>query len=136
MGLPNPTAARRAVRPAAATPRTVQLALVDDSGVEQLAGATHRVIPDRIEVATLLIAAAITQGTATVVGARPDHLTAVLEVLAATGADTVLGPDHSATRAFAKASITMDRVDLWQARLALKTLRLDQRQATAETSEG
>jgi len=47
-----------------------------------------------------------------------------------------LGPDHSATRAFAKASITMDRVDLWHARLALKTLRLDQREAIAEAEEG
>ena len=33
----------------------------------------------------------------------------------------------SATKALTRASITMDRVDLWQARLALKTLRLDQR---------
>ena len=56
-------------------------------------------------------------------------------VLAATGAATVLGPDHSATRAFAKASITMDKVDLWRARLAMKTLRLDQREAIAEAAE-
>jgi len=30
----------------------------------------------------------------------------------------------------------MDRVDLWHARLALTTLRLDQRQAIAEAAEG
>jgi UDP-N-acetylglucosamine 1-carboxyvinyltransferase len=59
---------------------------IEIHGVEQLAGATHRVIPDRIESATLLIAAAMTRGTATVVGACGDHLTAVLETLAATGA--------------------------------------------------
>ncbi len=53
----------------------------------------------------------------------------------ATGAATVLGPDHSATRAFARAAATMDRVDLWRARLALKTLRRDQRQAIAEAVE-
>jgi len=46
-----------------------------------------------------------------------------------------LGPDHSATRAFAKASITMDRVDLWHARLALKTLRAEQREAIAAAVE-
>ncbi len=53
----------------------------------------------------------------------------------ATGAATVLGPDHSATRAFAKAAATMDRVDLWRARLAMKTLRRDQREAIAEAAE-
>ena len=37
---------------------------------------------------------------------------------------------------FAKAAQTGDRVDLWRARLALKTLRLDQRQAIAEAAEG
>ena len=56
-------------------------------------------------------------------------------LLAAAGATKVLGPDHSATRALARASITMTTADLWQARLALKTLRLDQRQAIAEAVE-
>ena len=58
----------------------------------------------------------------------------VLELVEA-GAATVLGPDHSATRAFAKAAATMDRVDLWHARLALKTLRKDQREAIAEAAD-
>ncbi len=40
------------------------------------------------------------------------------------------------TKALAKASITMDRVDLWHARLAVKTLRRDQREAIAEVAEG
>ncbi len=57
-------------------------------------------------------------------------------LLAATGAAEVLGPDHRATRAFAQAAITMAKVDLWHARLALKTLRLDQRQAIAAAAEG
>ncbi len=63
--------------------------------------------------------------------------------LAAAGAVQVLGVDHGVTKALAKASITMDRVDLWHARLAVKTLRLavkslrkDQRQAIAEAAEG
>ena len=46
-----------------------------------------------------------------------------------------LGPDHSATKALARASITMTKVDLWHARLALRTLRLDQREAIAEAAE-
>jgi len=54
-------------------------------GVERLEGARYRVIPDRIEVATLLLAAAITGGSATVTHARADHLAAVLEKLDAAG---------------------------------------------------
>ncbi len=56
-------------------------------------------------------------------------------LLAAAGAAKVLGARHSATRAFARAAATMDRVDLWHARLALRTLRLDQRAAIAEAAE-
>ncbi len=51
------------------------------------------------------------------------------------GAAQVLGPEHGATRALAKASITMAKVDLWHARLALKTLRKDQREAIAAVGE-
>ena len=50
-------------------------------GVEHLGGATHRVLPDRIEAGTLLCAAAITGGEVTVLGARPGHLTAPLALL-------------------------------------------------------
>ncbi len=57
-------------------------------------------------------------------------------VLATAGAAQVLGARHSVTRAFARAAATMDRVDLWRARLALKCLRLDQREAIAEAAEG
>ena len=59
----------------------------------------------------------------------------VLELVEA-GAARVLGPDHSATRAFAKAAATMGKAELWRARLALKTLRRDQRQVIAEAAEG
>ena len=47
----------------------------------------------------------------------------------------MLGPDHSATRALAKAAVTMAVVDLWRARLAIKTLRRDQREAIAAVME-
>ncbi len=55
--------------------------------------------------------------------------------LAAAGAAKVLGPDHGATKALARAAVTMAKVDLWHARLALKTLRKDQREAIAEVAE-
>ncbi len=38
-------------------------------------------------------------------------------------------------RGWPKAAQTMARVDLWHARLALKTLRLDQREAIADAAE-
>ncbi len=46
------------------------------------------------------------------------------------------GADHGVTKALAKASSTMAKVDLWHARLAVKTLRKDQREAIAEAGEG
>lgn len=52
------------------------------TGVKKLHGAEHEVIPDRIEAATFLIAAAATNGVVTVKGARADHLRAVLDKLA------------------------------------------------------
>ncbi len=56
--------------------------------------------------------------------------------LATAGAAKVLGVDHGVTMALAKAAVTMDRVALWHARLAVKTLRRDQREAIAEVGEG
>ena len=51
------------------------------TGVKQLHGVEHEVIPDRIEAATFAIAAAATDGEVTLKGARPDHLHAVLDKL-------------------------------------------------------
>ncbi len=51
------------------------------------------------------------------------------------GAAQVLGPDHGVTNALGRASITMAPVDLWHARLAIKTLRRGQREAIAEAGE-
>ncbi len=47
----------------------------------------------------------------------------------------VPGDDHGVTKALAKAAITMAKADLWQARLAIKTLRRNQREAIAEVAE-
>ena len=55
------------------------------SGVKELRGAEHEVIPDRIEAATFAIAAAATDGEVTIHGARPDQMSAVLDKLREAG---------------------------------------------------
>ena len=55
------------------------------TGVKELHGAEHEVIPDRIEAATYAIAAATTNGQITLHGARADHLHAVLDKLKDSG---------------------------------------------------
>lgn len=50
-------------------------------GVEKLHGTSHTIIPDRIEAATLMIAAAATGGCVQIENVRPDHLSAVIAVL-------------------------------------------------------
>ncbi len=55
--------------------------------------------------------------------------------LATAGAAKVLGVDHGVTMAFAKAAESMAPADLWLARIAVKTLRRDQRKAIAEVAE-
>ena len=55
-------------------------------GVEQLHGATHRILPDRIESATFLAAVAAAGGDLTLTGADPASLDAVLDKLRETGA--------------------------------------------------
>ncbi|TDL32912.1 UDP-N-acetylglucosamine 1-carboxyvinyltransferase [Jeotgalibacillus sp. S-D1] len=46
-------------------------------GVESLHGATHNIIPDRIEAGTFMVAAAITNGNVLIENAVPEHLTSV-----------------------------------------------------------
>lgn len=55
------------------------------TGLPELHGAEHEVIPDRIEAATFAVAAAVTKGELTLKGARPDHLGAVLDKLREAG---------------------------------------------------
>jgi UDP-N-acetylglucosamine 1-carboxyvinyltransferase len=59
---------------------------IEIEGVPELAGARHRIIPDRIEAGTLLVAGAITGGDVVVTGAAPSHLTATLAKLEECGA--------------------------------------------------
>jgi UDP-N-acetylglucosamine 1-carboxyvinyltransferase len=56
-------------------------------GGKPLHGARHRVIPDRIEAGTYLVAGALVGDGVEVAGARADHLEALLAQLAACGID-------------------------------------------------
>src|SRR5579862_5326381 len=55
-------------------------------GVESLHGATHSVIPDRIEAGTFLVAGVITGGDLLLTNCEPQHLTALLQKLKECGA--------------------------------------------------
>jgi UDP-N-acetylglucosamine 1-carboxyvinyltransferase len=64
-------------------------------GVERLHDCDYRVIPDRIEAASFLLAGAITRSPITVAAVCPEHLQPVLEKLAETGIAVVAdGPDR------------------------------------------
>ena len=54
-------------------------------GVERLHGASHAIMPDRIETGTFLVAAAAAGGDVTLTGARAGTLEAVLDKLAEAG---------------------------------------------------
>jgi UDP-N-acetylglucosamine 1-carboxyvinyltransferase len=62
-------------------------------GVSALRGAQHRVIPDRIEAASFVIAGALTDGDVRVTGARSAHLDAFLIKLKEAGVD-IAGDDN------------------------------------------
>ena len=62
-------------------------------GVESLGGASHDVLPDRIETGTYLVAAAMTGGKVRAVNTAPETLEAVLIKLAEAGAKVTTGDD-------------------------------------------
>jgi len=57
-------------------------------GVERLHGASHRVLPDRIETGTYAAAAAITGGTLVLKGTRIELIDSVVDILAKAGVET------------------------------------------------
>ncbi|MEP7337094.1 MAG: UDP-N-acetylglucosamine 1-carboxyvinyltransferase [Acidobacteriota bacterium] len=57
------------------------------TGVESLGGANHRIIPDRIETGTFIVAAAITHGELEITDCNPAHLTSVIDKLRAVGVE-------------------------------------------------
>jgi UDP-N-acetylglucosamine 1-carboxyvinyltransferase len=62
-------------------------------GVEKLIGTRYRVVPDRIETGTFLIAAAITGGKVKLKDTDPTLLDAVLDKLRESGAEITCGDD-------------------------------------------
>jgi UDP-N-acetylglucosamine 1-carboxyvinyltransferase len=54
-------------------------------GVENLHGAEHTVIPDRIEAGTFLVAGAITDGDLTLTNCAPEHLASIISKLEQAG---------------------------------------------------
>ena len=62
-------------------------------GRERLGGCQHRVLPDRIETGTFLVAGAITGGRVRVAGAEPANLDAVIAKLREAGAKIGVGAD-------------------------------------------
>ncbi len=62
-------------------------------GVESLHGCTYRVMPDRIETGTYLVAAAATRGSIKLTATSADYLEAVIFKLEEAGADITTGAD-------------------------------------------
>ena len=62
-------------------------------GVDSLGGTAYRVMPDRIEAGTYLVAAAISGGRIKLKNTRPDIMDAVLQSLREAGAKLTLGDD-------------------------------------------
>jgi UDP-N-acetylglucosamine 1-carboxyvinyltransferase len=72
---------------------------IEIEGVGELQGAVHRVVPDRIEAGTLLVAGAITGGDVCVTDTVPAHLAAVLTRLEECGVAVEVGPSWVRVRA-------------------------------------
>ena len=62
-------------------------------GVTRLKGAKHRIIPDRIEAGTFIIAGAMTGGDLNIAGCDPSHLDALLSKLHEVGVKTKISAD-------------------------------------------
>ena len=67
--------------------------IITVEGVEKLTGCHHRVLPDRIETGTYLVAAAITGGRVKLRDTNPDILESVILKLEEAGAEIKTGPD-------------------------------------------
>ena len=67
-------------------------------GVSELKGTEHRIIPDRIEAGTFLVAGAITDGAVELVDSNPGHLSSLINTLRETGANIETGPHYITVR--------------------------------------
>ncbi|HEX7231006.1 MAG TPA: UDP-N-acetylglucosamine 1-carboxyvinyltransferase [Candidatus Binatia bacterium] len=67
-------------------------AIIQVEGVKALHGVRHRIIPDRIEAGSFIIAVALTGGDVLIKGARSGHLDAFLIKLEEAGIDLIADP--------------------------------------------
>ena len=68
--------------------------VIEIEGVANLSGAMHRVIPDRIEAGTFMVAGVVTQGKIRLGDVNPAHLDAVIARLREAGAQISIGEDE------------------------------------------
>ena len=68
-------------------------------GVKELKGATHYIIPDRIEAGTFMVAAAITRGDVLIENAVPEHMTALIAKMREMGVEIIEEDDGIRVRA-------------------------------------
>jgi UDP-N-acetylglucosamine 1-carboxyvinyltransferase len=66
---------------------------IEIEGRKRLRGAEHRVVPDRIEAGTFIVAAAVTGGKVTLEGAPCEHLGAFLETVERVGVGVTCGEE-------------------------------------------
>jgi len=64
--------------------------VIEIEGVERLHGAEHRIIPDRIEAGSMMVAAAVTGGDVEITNAPVEHLEAVIMKLREAGAEVTV----------------------------------------------
>mgnify|MGYP001231728478 CR=1 FL=1 len=67
--------------------------IITIEGVKSLRGCSYDVLPDRIETATFLVAAAITKGDLTLTHTRPDTIKVIIEKLKKAGANISIKND-------------------------------------------
>ena len=79
-------------------------------GVEKLGGTVHTIIPDRIEAATFMLAAAITGGKVVVQNCISNHIKPVIAKLKETGAYVVVNEDEDSI--FVKGSDKIKGTDI------------------------
>jgi len=64
--------------------------VISIKGVSTLHPVSVRIIPDRIEAGTFMVAAALTRGNITLLGCEPNHLEAVIDKLRLSGAEVIV----------------------------------------------
>ncbi len=85
---------------------------IEVEGRKRLRGAEHRVVADRIETGTFIVAAAVTGGHVTLEGAPCEHIGAFLEALERVGVDVTCTPDRIEVRGAPPGSGTYRATDI------------------------